>query len=959
MVSPQGTIETANSAAARAFIRSLNILLKYSRLYGLEHARTEDQFQVTWKELCAAQPLDGPRGVLIGVTGTQLLLDGIPLPAGTAEKSLAQLMSSAGIGSIHFESRMVADDLRKLVRAFVVSGKNASTLAEQIKAEFCGKGPIKVNQVRFVKTDEGTVLTPLSPAAAQLAAKTLGENAGDLQEWLQDPHKLLQMIAAAEGSRSSSSGPGTGTGTASGSGFGTGSASASSPTGAIPAPSLDMATTAEFGYIPAYAPGAAGPGGVSLFPAAPGGGSAMGSGAASGVRGAGEGQPCACGFSDEIEALRAIGMLAQLGSKAAESGENASVGDLRQQLAEMPLDTQDVLRAALVSFATANQQEPDKPMLLQLAEHLAIRFAIDRFERGDVQVNSVREMLDRMAAEMDALRKVLRSHEHKMTQAGMTVETHADILDRQFWAAMPEKGKRAVLLSPDAWCIPPRNVADYVQELLGRSEQEQAERLLVNYAGCIQNGEAEARQKTAHGLTQMAELYARFPAVLQETMALVGDQLARESDGEMQRALSACFVRLSQEAVAQRKYIAVQQAMATVDEVEARLPDLAGHLRPRLGLLDRLPEFVTEAVSTPHPSPDLLEMLRCVPSATAEKFIKHFENCVRREECERLVTLMQQMGPAATDYLKEQLKSETPAQAVLSVGLLSRLDPALLERTLPRRLRTWSRFYQDIAIRQIAAGSSSARGALLLKLVDYVDPILLPQLIDEIGMSGDRQASARLMNLAFENAGNEYLRLKALEALGRLRETKAESHMRLLVEARNMWNWKHPRELRVASAQSLVMMDPAMQPFLVSKGIAPKELALGPLPVMEECRWARQRRYPRVLQGDNTMGTLSSAQKESRLRVSSLSLGGGLAQSDVKLTDGAAAGLELQAGLSKIRAQVWLREEQPRVFSFEITGIDLTERGKLRKLLAGDSWTVSATQMLEKQIAQPLRAALR
>ena len=81
-------------------------------------------------------------------------------------------------------------------------------------------------------------------------------------------------------------------------------------------------------------------------------------------------------------------------------------------------------------------------MLLRLAEDLAIRFALDRFQRGEVRVNAVRQMLERMGNELDTLRKLLNSREEKLATAGIAVESHADVLDRQFWAAVPESGKK-------------------------------------------------------------------------------------------------------------------------------------------------------------------------------------------------------------------------------------------------------------------------------------------------------------------------------------------------------------------------------------------------------------------------------------------------------------------------------------------------------------------------------------
>src|SRR2546430_12556186 len=69
--------DATSNAAARAFVRSLNILLKYSRPYGPEHQRTQSQSAVAWKVLSRAHPAAGRHRLLVGLTGTQLLLEGI------------------------------------------------------------------------------------------------------------------------------------------------------------------------------------------------------------------------------------------------------------------------------------------------------------------------------------------------------------------------------------------------------------------------------------------------------------------------------------------------------------------------------------------------------------------------------------------------------------------------------------------------------------------------------------------------------------------------------------------------------------------------------------------------------------------------------------------------------------------------------------------------------------------
>src|SRR5258708_39459649 len=88
--------------SARAFVRSLNILLKFARLYEFGHVRTMAQFETEWEELHAALQESRDTGLLLGAWGNQILLDGVPLGAAAAEQSLAPVLTSSGIASIHF-----------------------------------------------------------------------------------------------------------------------------------------------------------------------------------------------------------------------------------------------------------------------------------------------------------------------------------------------------------------------------------------------------------------------------------------------------------------------------------------------------------------------------------------------------------------------------------------------------------------------------------------------------------------------------------------------------------------------------------------------------------------------------------------------------------------------------------------------------------------------------------------
>ena len=176
------------NAAAGAFVHSLNILVKYMRLYGFDHKRTEGQFEITWNELQQALPKTGDGGFLLGVSGNQLLLDGIPLESGQAERTFAQLLNTAGLASINFSNKVTIDDFARLVRAFAVGGSKAQDLAKNIKDSLgeIKSSTIKINEVKFVAADPATGDVMV---ASQIAAQTLGP---EFKQWLNDPQKLLQ-----------------------------------------------------------------------------------------------------------------------------------------------------------------------------------------------------------------------------------------------------------------------------------------------------------------------------------------------------------------------------------------------------------------------------------------------------------------------------------------------------------------------------------------------------------------------------------------------------------------------------------------------------------------------------------------------------------------------------------------------------------------------------------------------
>ena len=904
---------------ARAFVRSLNVLLKFARLYGLEHVRSAAQFDSALEDLTEAISASGPTGLLLGATGSQLLLDGVPLETTPAERSFANLLSAAGIASICFGRGLERHEFALFIRAFMETGSKASGLAEKL-SEFSGKnssGSIRVNEIRFVAEDSAY---SEARVAAQLTVRTLGGDSDQIQEWFRSPEKMIQLIAAAEGA-AHPGGSGTGTESFAGSGGGN-SGMAGTGSGA------GRGTGAGNG---AQSSG----GSFGLF----GGLATTGTGSSGGgASNAGSPEPLPLNETEMHSLLR---LLAQFGEATQGSGKTQALDATawQQKLAHLPQNAQVTLREALAGvMASAPKAKLDGTTLVRLAEDLAIRFALERFQRGEVRVNAVRQLLDKMGQEVETLRKLLRQREDKMAKAGIAVESHADLLDRQFWAKVPESGKKQVLLSTEAWCIPPRNVQQFVEELLGRGESDAAGDILLHYAACVRNKDSEARRKAAIGLGQLAELYSRAASQrLQTALAEIGKQMQEEREQELQSLLSAAFVRLSQEAASRRYYRAMIQALDSLNLLEAVRPSWVQGLRPRLGIENRVSEFIDDAVNSDRVPDSLTDVLRRVPQASSEQLAVRLSRTTRRNERERVVDLAKAIGEGCAQPLRAALRSEPLSKAAGVVGLLSRLDPGALGEYLPSRLSEGQRSFQDAVVRQLAIAGAPERGMILAHTLDLFDSLVMPFAVDEIGMCGDPETSDKLLKIVEGEAlpgSSEFLRVKAIEALGRIRAPGTAERLRHFLEDRKTFGWAYPDEIRTAVAQALAKIDAEwLHAFIPKSGLDAAVLALAPLDPRPERDFVRHRRYRRVRLSRSVPAVVSSAQGKQSLSINVLSLDGGMVSGDMQLAVGTSATFRIPAGMRSINAQAVVRFVRSHQAGFEWVGMNLEDRAKLRRLL--------------------------
>lgn len=837
------TTETQN-LTVRSFLRTLNIVLKSARMYGMSHPQTNSLLNDSWKHLQAV--LSEKRSSLeITVSGNRLFVEGVAVKNGPAERGIADLFSAIDLASMTFTTEVTPGTLARMVCVFAESGSKTEGVAQELKRILGGGAErgIRINEVGFVRADSER---PESKVATERQVEAI----------LKDPSQLLQLMTAAE--------------------------------------ALASGTSVQPGY-----------------------------------RGGAPTEP-----EEGIAAV--IRMLAKFAQASGQRLNAAEIARLQQQFLGLPESGQTSLRQVLAHLADPTSgKSAETPLLLEVAEDLAVRLAIERYEKGDSRVDAVIEMLSRLNREIDALRAMLGTYEQKIKDAGFDLAPSTDNLEEKFWAQVSESPKLDVMLSKEAWRIPPRHFRQFAEQLIEQGKAEMLEKVLLNYVNCIHSPLLEARRKTAVGLKHLAELYVR-PAgqPLRLAVGLVGEQLLKESEPELHPLITTAFVILSQEAATRRRYPAVLQTMSCLEALEQSQPSIVKGLRARIGLENRIPDFLEEALRVPEVSTELIESLRRVPLVTAEHIAGRIGRCTRRRERDRLVKLAQELGPEAARVLLEEFQSRPPASAANMVGLLSQLDLATIEKLLPARLNEWNRVYHDAVVRQIASAGSPRRGRLLAKLLDVLDPLVAPLALDEIGMSGDVTTAPVLLGIAggeLPRLNTPFLRIKAIEAVGRLHLKEAIPLLRQLVETKHSWRAAYPQEVRVVAAQSLQKIDPeGAKAVLSTAELKPIDLEPMPYDRASEAPGVRQRCYPRTKLRRGLAAKISTTEGELSAVVHELSLGGGLLSCEHQIHPGISAKIRIQSGMRSFAAEIILRDTRGGLHAFEIVDMDTEDRTKLR-----------------------------
>ena len=116
---------------------------------------------------------------------------------------------------------------------------------------------------------------------------------------------------------------------------------------------------------------------------------------------------------ETFEALRLVTRFGEIGADPLPKPEMIGL-----ELHRSAENIRKTVLGILDELSTTRDADSKKPILMRAAEHMAIRYALERFQSGDLKVNAVHQLLEEMGQQMSNLRKLLDAARAEDDQGG-------------------------------------------------------------------------------------------------------------------------------------------------------------------------------------------------------------------------------------------------------------------------------------------------------------------------------------------------------------------------------------------------------------------------------------------------------------------------------------------------------------------------------------------------------------
>jgi hypothetical protein len=572
----------------------------------------------------------------------------------------------------------------------------------------------------------------------------------------------------------------------------------------------------------------------------------------------------------------------------------------------------------------------------RLAEEMALGFSIAEFRAGRLRLPDLREHAQRLGRALTAVPEanpaVVGHIQNWASESG------AADFELAFWSELTPKELNDVLRSEDAWVVPAPILRAQLDEASTTSGLRQARAALLSYSRCLLSPDASVRKATAAGLSDLGEALGRFwPEQLPEEFGrVIVEALVAERMPAVAALLVSVVERLAAAALNKSRYAeyeAVFQALEKSPQGAER-----DHLRlveRNLFADERWDALVSGALQHRPLDASLVRLLARDPERLLDRLSALLSPAnpeaaaAALEVFPAMVRLVRTIGDTAIQALVRRAFDRRLGRTTAAVKLLGATRPQELLEVLPQAIGSWDWSVQDLAISELARQSVPGLSLVLLNVLPKAHLYVVPMIIDQMGVEGDPATVPCLVEIAAgdnERLRDVFIRIKAIEALGRMRAIEAALLLRTILRKRNGLTYAEPAGLRSAAEEALEHLEgrvPVSSQPEPSTGTLPANLS-----------FARARRYPRYPL-ENPWRARIEGPQPAAARVRTISMGGACLQSSRRLQIGDSFPVEIKSGLKKIHPMAVVRNVQADGSGVEFIHMDSEDREKLRRILKG------------------------
>lgn len=645
----------------------------------------------------------------------------------------------------------------------------------------------------------------------------------------------------------------------------------------------------------------------------------------------------------EIEDLEAtLRLLARL-TPPLEAARNISPEEaaraIHSAMEEASRETVRLLLSAVTQYPPRDAERP-QAFLLRLSEALMFEFLASEFSAATIAPPALRPMFHRLAEVLVSAGGYTGPHasahlsSFAATWAG---DTHREKLIEKFWLELPPREKSAVLRGADVWCVPIVALKQYLGQLAASgadAPRREARNILLNYARRIDSVDAAVRRPVAAGLNELASIIeSLWPNQVPDDLnrgALKA--LEKESTPETAALLAAFLENLGRVAVIRGDYAGFESILDSLEKAPHDVAhDHISALAHRLVAQDRWLLLVDAALANRALDPVLPRLLQRDPDRLLDRLTLLLTEPHSAEFLPAMARLVRTIGVPVLNLLETRLYEARRQRVSAAIKILAAADSDRLLRGFARALASWEWNLQDLAVSELARPASPAtvQSAAFVFSAVLADahPLVVPMMIDQIGLAQESAALPQLMEIAageHDILRDQFVRIKAIEALGRMRAQEAAELLRSLATRRDGLAYAEPSGLRAAAEDALAMLEDRPSTARARAAFA----AAG----SSNSSFIVPRRYTRVPL-ESPLRAQIEGNHAGLARVKTISLGGAYLESPKKLTVGDSIKLEVRSGLRKIHFTAVVRNSGAEGNGVEFVHMKDEDRDKLRKLV--------------------------